>query len=655
MTNETTLSDLERQYDRANERFNTFVTKREAWRNLLIRNYPPQLPPELIGIADYLDYETPDIERASNQIVAILTMNPTDFDVAVLEEGEQAKKWGEDIALWTASMWANVLNVARTWDKRTAEAAGRYGVGISRLLWRKQEDTKEQPEEDADKYLKRREKEQMRKRSREFFLDDTHPLSCCWLERGGEPDILFHKFELQSIEAYGRYDRPGETERGEEKGKTYRPLVDRVGKLRWIGEDTPADWGDGNVAQGTVKVLIREARDLKAADCPICHKHKPWKIAEYIYSGTAIKEAQKVREYDSPFPGPTYMITPAYDSGDRDPDLRYRPPLLPLYVEAQWFNYLTTVIAALARKEASDESVTIDFSKAPPGFVWFNEGPEKWFIDKPEPGSKKIIGIPGKLEAWPNVQREHLLLMLEASTTRMQSYMPNRFLVGAAGEEAKEATGTAFLQQVQGAAVEFKMPLANMDSTVKRIFEYIYHAMRYWDELGEGVQAGTKYFLAASGGERLRSREVESGEVVFISADKLAIEFDLVTETRSETLAEQGARWAQAKDKHAYGALTDEQLYREAGQRDVDGFKRQKRKELLKRHLEPMKLQIETQIVQTLTLARLGINPMAPPPPALGPGGGNGTQPPAESVGAMTGRQLQAPLVDGVSGGSSPV
>ena len=157
-------------------------------------------------------------------------------------------------------------------------------------------------------------------------------------------------------------------------------------------------------------------------------------------------------EYDNPLGRSMYFFIASGDEriDETDPHLRYRPRLYALLVDIQQYNYLATLIAALAHKKVSDEDVYVDVGRLNPealaaleewGLIEGVGAQRRFVFRRPDPGSGEMAVSP-PLEKWPNDLEPHLMLLLQETKEAMQRHLPNRFLTGSAFSEVKEATGT---------------------------------------------------------------------------------------------------------------------------------------------------------------------------------------------------------------------
>lgn len=549
-----------------------FKTHRETWDLLLDRNLPTSLQPELTGAQEGLDFETADLENAAFMHVDVLTMNLPGFDVHSYEEAIRSKQDARDILLWTAHTWEE-MNFKGWWSTYTAEGQVRHGISASQLKWR------EHPEPDVEGEKARNETFKRRKNC--FYLEDCDIYGVYTL--GDDPitgpDIAFLEYEVPFIEASEKYS----------KGNS-KMTLDGTSKVVWLGEGEATQDGreTSETINSKVRVIVRDARSLDHSNCPIEGCVYPARtISIYVCGmGEDLSESHMVESYDSPFRDCSIYVVGGRKSKIRNPDKRYRPLLLPLYAEAHWTNYLNTLLATIGRTDYADEYFYIDLSQTPE-WVQLPEGGVNLVLDRPSAESGKIPAYPGPVARFPKTASPHIMELLKQSQQRLSSYLPNRFLTGNANTEASNATGTAFIQQAQAAGLPYNRLLNESDGTILRMFQNMYHAIQFWG-VADTEGSPTRYYVATSGQETILSGGAAPGEVIWVDANKLSMDFDLLIRTKSETLAEENMRWMIMKDKKAAGAATEENLIKSAGFDDVEGQKRLLRADQIRADAEPL-------------------------------------------------------------------
>jgi hypothetical protein len=681
--NKTSISDQLRQAKSRFTKSDGFQDARRKFDRILARDFATELPPELTGAQEGLDYQTPDVEKAVFDHMDVLVMNPTIYDVLMLEDTDTAREHGRNILLWTTRAW-ETEDRNRWWDRAVGEGQVRHGVKVMALRWHEQTepdvDVGEKPDDDdyeaQAEYAEKRNKardDAFKKRKHPFYWTDCDLYGCYWIgdERREEgPDVFFYEYEIPYVEAVHRFSKSDK-----------KFTLSDAGKVGWLGEGEADPVDDADTRK--VKCLVRDGRDLSGRRCiiPGCD-HPQRTICIYVAcSGEGEDyDEEPVEEYDSPFQGCSYFVIGGRSSSDRDPDRRFRPLMYPLYVEAAWQNYLNTVLATMARTDYSDDYFYLDTSKTPQ-WVTVPEGGTPVQIDQADLQAGNIPALPGTVQRFPKTMSPHLMEMLNQSLKRLETYMPNRFVTGQAFTEASNATGTAFIQQAQQAALPYNMLLSASDEAQLKSRRYEYHAIRYWAE-AEPAEAKTRYYSVMTGNTdivRMARHSASAGEVVWVDAAKVGLNFDLQVRTKSETLAEEGARWLQAKDQHMYGVLTTDQLLRAAGTDDIQGQKEALRMEEIRADVQPLITEIRRRRIIQKASVRTGMDfgaligqPVFNPdmsvstqmPPSGDPSApqGGGAPPQAPQTSAPTtppnsimGRSMQQAQVAGPDGGGGPL
>lgn len=552
------------QIEQAKSAFSgAFRENRKFYDQLRQRKLAVVLPEEIVAGEDYYQYKTPDLEKAAGDWADIAATNPTIFDLIVLDQAQEAKEQGRDILMWLARGW-ELENEARWWDRSVVGGQVNHGVKVMRFCYHPQKEFA--PEDgDAKAVLKARDQKQRRRRY-PFYWQECDVQGVAWLgdERTEEgPSFFVYEAEVPYLEAAGRYKKDG------------MKFGLHDGRLGWAGQDQALG---GSTTLETIKVTTIDALDPGGDDCKVegC-EHTGRKI--YVYCsgmGEELSADNLFDEYDSPFPGCSFFIIAGRHSDDHDMDTRFLPMLKPMYVEAEPVNYLSTLLYAMIRGDYGPEGYYINFANADPRNM--PEGPDKIF-DFSLPKEGKIQGFPGPVERMPRGLSPHLPTEITLHRERMINYMPNRHLTGTADSEASNATGTAFLVQTQQANLPVNGLLSQSDAAILKSRKYVVHAIKYWG-LTDVPGAETKWYAVMTGNNRniqVKGKQAKHGEVFWVDAKKIDLDFDLQTLTKSETLAEQQARWLLGYDQYSKGAISADQLFRMAGIDDIEGHKEQLR------------------------------------------------------------------------------
>ena len=98
----------------------------------------------------------------------------------------------------------------------------------------------------------------------------------------------------------------------------------------------------------------------------------------------------------------------------------------------------------------------------------------------------------------------------------------------------------------------------------------MFHAIRFWAQADKDEKIEYKMAITANENVMRYTNTLKPGEQVSIDAEKLSFDFDIILKTESMTLAEEGARWLQAKDKYLNGIYSPRKLAQEAGIFDLE-------------------------------------------------------------------------------------
>lgn len=537
---------LKDELDKLESRFHDFHAQRKVWDREVKREIPTELPPEVTD-TEPVDYQSAILEKWVYDHVEVLRMNPTRFDINCLDTSEGAKKTERMVLLSMARNWV-AMNENRWWDAAVGEGQVRHGVKVMWLRYR------------SRKQKMRGEKTDEIRVRWPFYWSNTNLYGCFWTMNEGEADAFYYKYTVPVLEC-------------DVKKNGQKVTLDGLGKLGWLGLHEEQD---KTVADKKVDIIVRDARKLDGSMCQLegCD-HPMREITVFICPEGKTDAAEEVDNYDSPFPGCSFFVIGARESyHETDFHQKYRPLMMPAYQEQFHQNYLNTQLATYSRDAYGDQDVYVDGSTIPQHIAaQMGEGGFTGKIERSPKNSNEVQIFPGKLERWPKAIDPHLATLISNSERRLGEVSPNRFMTGSAFTEASNATGTAFLQQAQQAALPYNGLLGQSDGSIKKCFEFCHHAIRMWGmEDGEGEsKVPTRYYAALTGTESTYRYSGKPGELVYVDADMLgSYDFDIVLKTESRTVAEEGARWLQAKDKYMTGVITFAQLLQDAGIFDVE-------------------------------------------------------------------------------------
>lgn len=646
--------DLKAELTSLEANLGNFHKQRKLWDQVVRRELEVELPPE-ITTSEAVDYQSADLEKDIFDHVEVLRMNPTRFDIFCLDTSEDAKK-AERMALLTMTRtWAD-MNRDRWWDAAVAEGQVRHGVKVMWLRWK-------QPDKSSE--VKGAKDNEIRQRW-PFYWSNVNIYGSFWTMKPtpqdpNNSDVFYYKYTVPIHSCdLGHSKGKKLTLGGRGEDGRFRAL-DAIG---WMGLDEEQDTA---ISDKTVDVIVRDARDLSGKMCPLdgCD-HPMRKITIHVCAEGQFDKAEKVEEYESPFPGCSFLVIGARESfHETDFHQKFRPLMLPEYQEQNHLNYLKTLLATQVREAYGDQDVYVRGDTIPAHIAAsMNEGGLVGSIDRSQIDSNEIPIMPGQLDRWPKQIDPHLVTLIQDSQKKMADFRPNRFVIGNAFTEASNATGTAFLQQAQQAALPYNGLLGQSDGAIKRAYEYMFHAIRVFGLEDKGFV--TRYVAVTTGQESTRRYGAKAGELVWIDAEMLSnYDFDILLKTESQTVAEEGARWLQAVDKHTRGVFTTHQLYEAAGIFDVELQDELLYADMIRGMLLPTEMQLAKGLVLMKASAQTGTDFTALEQQIMqqgqGPQTGDAGTVSGVPVNDNMGRAAEqvalsaASVAGGAAGGSSPV
>ena len=604
MPDNLTVSDFLAEYRQAETAWQNFRRNRLTMDALLWRTIETKIQSEHSGLQHGIDYRTPDIEADVQAWVDALA-NPTRFlGVPLISKpGPQAKEEAHDFGLFMARAFTIMDGFGspaggRDWHDSTSEGQVRHGVRFWRLNWEPivKTEVTEWP----------------------FFWEHVDPYGFAGIERNGQWDAVYYHGDIPLLEAQEAFAKGGQ-----------KPtLVAGPGsnqfaakyKLGWIGTTQAID---KSLWQSRLKFLVRDARALDGRMWPLegCN-HPQRMISTSLYCNEAA-DGEVVEEIDSPFRYSSFYVVPGRVSMDPDYDLKFRPQEHRLYVEGQWINYLSTLIAVLAREDYADAYFYVSMANLPPGVV-MPEGGVNVQFNKPDTVTGKIPGYWGDVKRFPTSISPHLTTLLEQAWTRFAEAKASRYLTATAYDEAQEGTADAYRTATRQAHVPLDRMLSQQDKAVLTALEEMRHAIR-WFDYAESKK--TTYKLVSTGQEPMLAGQAKVAALT-MDADAAAKPIALTIKTSSDTLEEQALRTRQALDLEARGFGTDEDIYIAKGTYDVEGERQKVRRyKIQKRYDDTMRVPDMLNILRHIIAAKLHIpyEVFQPQPP--GPDGGNANQP----------------------------
>lgn len=571
--------------------------RRDVWTRMINRQLPVKLEEELEKWADGIDMETPDIEHAVNEHVKIMGLGNIDVATVCFDEDQDARDDVEDDESWLRGWffqlsngdWLNsVLNRGQTI----------YGVAALKFLYNN-------PNEPEDKYDKDREDYFRFGDHDEFGLQAIDPVQMCWGPKLDDPDVIIHECELTYW-----YWRKLQNQDGK-----YLSL-DELKKVAWIGDPQPLTGDDANPQaddHDKIRVMYVAYREPGS---------KNWKMCEYVCPvGEDMRShGDLMAERDVPAGVVPYLIVPSGDVNElaTDPNLHYRPGLMMrTYVAAGDLNYIQTVIASLARKEAGDYYIYVDT---------YDLSPEKMAVLE-ELGVVDGIGqqrrltfrqpdpAPGEYEISPRLRRkpesvkDALFLLYEDAKRNLQASMPSRFLSGEIPvDESKGAPATTVVNQTQAAQFRYEPYAKRRQAAMVQILENVRNCVIAWEE---GAEVEKPYYLPLTDSYLQSTPDPKSN--TYVNASKLKRHFSILVNITNETQQERLLRYQMADQEYQLGLISFEEWLR---RRDIRDTKKKIRELNRERHRIQSAEDFandEAQARKTLRSLLAGLNIGGPP------------------------------------------
>ena len=531
--------------------FGTFhAMRQDFWRPLVRREMPVKVPDSLRPY--WADMQDPVLEDDLSQRVGILMLEQTKIDATAMSEGTDYERDVEKIRLWSAVSQLK-QNKGRWRDQHIAEGQVVDGVDIIRKLW----DMPLEPDglesdEDREEYFKDLDNWPFR----EVGIDS---LQCAWDGEDMEkPDIFIQ-------EAEKRYHAAKESWSAG-KGKAWQ--LDEAGKVVILGPDTRVG-EPANASGKTIKFLICDYKEPKTGRRMIC---------EYIYPAGEWENGELVREVESPLNHCSYFVIPSGElrRHETNPHLRYRPMMYALITVVYTYNFVMTLLAALAQRAISDRNIYID-PKSPEimhaleGVSVTTEGAgalRTLTFQPPQLVGDEIPVMPGTLEPYPNNISDALQVILAETKEKIASFRSSRFLTGDVSDVVvARSTASTFSANTQAAGLPFGRALVMSDEFQRQDIESEHAAIRYWDD-GKPDGAQKPWYATAPMEMPFLKGKAEPGETVRMTAKMLRRKFLVNVQTSNQTRQEHLMETQQAFLEWDKGTLDDLQLYRRLGHDD---------------------------------------------------------------------------------------
>lgn len=587
------VTDIEQAYTEAEDKARNYRDSRVLRDQRLFRKLPTQVQDELTRWQEGIDYQTAAVEELMFDIVDIIGSAEPEVQVINREgkSGPAIDKFMREAEMWFATELHKLCPLE--WHYSSGEGQVRHGGRWWRIC---NHEVKEPEYEtvagDAKKTLSNR-SEVMRKRSNPWYMDDIDYRGMTWLERNNVLTHAFYKVEMPILTAYREYQ-------GDKNEKLY--LKD--GKLCFDADGEAPDYNQW--AGESVQVLIADCPTEE--DCPLgCEDHKQRVITTIVYQAGKLGEGQIVSEQASPYPGCSFIMVPGRVSNERDYDLKYRSLLETAYVEAGFLNYVTTIMAILARGELKDDGLYIAASELDENQI--RAITDAGFqVQRMDVTGENIPMYPGQLLRVPRGASPYFAELKKDAERRLeQSIGRFKVLLGLNYEEARDGTGQANMNMLQQQRHPINRMAVLKSLVMMKIADYIRHCVMWWDS-GSEPSAYYEFAATTSGDELIQTGKAESGQTVVMTKADMERGFFVRVVTDTETLAEQNARLFGDLQLYDRELLTDEMLMERNGFKDIEGLKRKWREADLKKMMNPIVLNMQRVVAKYLIAVEAGVD-----------------------------------------------
>ncbi len=559
---ETSLTHIEHEIQSLESRFENFYKLRGEkglWRQAVQRTLPSAIPGSLAVKQDGIEYQGADLEKAIEDHVAVLKLNPPQFSYYVPGTTKASRDLERDHLLAKTAWWIRDINPQRRWETRVYEGLVRDGLKIEWLRSRELPGMEEQ--EDLDTCPNR---------MHNTLLDGQY-----WTDEGdtGDADCHYYKY---SVPVYGSdiQNQDGD-----------KLTLNEDNKVGWIGADENHDWSSTNTKK--IDVIVRDSRDLIGI-CPLkgCD-HPLRRITIYAcpQGGKLATDAEQVDSYQSPFPGSSFFIIGGHMFlTERDPDKIYRPLMGPMYYLQDWLNLLITWHAVLAFQEADDSQLYGNASQAKPenlSLLTGEDGPSNT-AKLPDTGPNELPVYGFSIDRLPKKTSTEVMTLITRCLEMMVEFKPNRFQVGLNYGEASNATASANLAALQQSGIIYSPLLDEVAGAINKWDSYTDHQIRWYSYI-EPDNAKTRYYATVSG-----DMATKRGESVYLDEKKCSTPHDLVVTIENLTWAERQAKWYLSYAQFQAGVKTVDDLIKDSGVFDVEAQKRMLEGDKVRQSLAPM-------------------------------------------------------------------
>lgn len=463
------------------------------------------------------------------------------------------------------------------------------------------------------------------------------PMSCFWVEREGKPIIFARHYKMLVTDIEDMYDHQPYAAEPDKK------LIFEEERWKWVSDDyfrTTSRWALG----------FREVDVMWLDDGINIYQ------AVMGHQGADSASVDDNGQILSCVPNPTGRVTgfvvPGNTTPARLPHLRYEPYLLPLMQAISNINDLRAMRATAARNLAGPHTyIPIDAEiqkiyaargeKLPTEFRWKKNVTPYLLGDVKE--------VPSELsDDWDKIEQQIL--------AEEQRLLPAPYSNALDPEVLKSATATSILHAAEMSSRQYGPIMASYDAVIRDIMDSILISL-------QTTYADESVVLHSNGTEVARGKNLTEGAVFKLDAKTTDFPFKLLVVTRSMSQAQAAAQYQNVLSQYILpdgtkGPATLEDLIEAANYTDVVAQKMKIAQGEIVKELKPwlqqMAIAAAKKGIEDDSGITLPIGPQGMPTDASGVGGG-GANAPAPSGMPNQAQRMDAPMVPGPSGGSSPL
>ena len=334
------------------------------------------------------------------------------------------------------------------------------------------------------------------------------PMTCSWLERGGQPKLFARKYKMQVRDVEELFSK---TKYSDEPDKKLRLIED---SFRWVSDD---------YADSYTKNSFKEVDVLYLDD------------GDYIYqavcglSGTGMRVAC----VPNPTGRPTAFIIPGNVTPSRDPVDKYEPFLLDLMQNVMQTNDIRSTRATAARNLAG-----------PHTYIPINPEIQKLYIQRGEKmptahrwNRNETPYLQGEVFPMPSelsVDWDKLEMGIKEEQSRL---LPSPFVHIVDPNVLKAATATSILHAAESGLRMYGPLMTAYDAAVRDMMEFgiVGSIQWYFEDL--------EMYAFASGDELARGKSLKQGSVYRINRKAVDFPKMIMVKTRGMSQAQAAAQY----------------------------------------------------------------------------------------------------------------